>query len=216
VHDSDSFLVTSADGGTTKTVNIDIVGVNDTATIAGADAASFTEDNGGPYTASGQVQVSDVDTGQNVFAAVAPPALNGTYGTFTFDSATGAWGYNLNNAGAAVQALTSADTVTDKLTVSSLDGTASHEITMTIHGADEPVLNHAPSTPVFTPLVQNGNGTAFGTFSAKDQDSGDTVKYYLQDIDNTLKSTINGVTIDQTTGAFRETLKNSALTLLNH
>src|SRR6185369_16069854 len=59
VHDSDSFVVTSADGTATKTVNIDIVGVNDTASISGDDAGGVTED--GPLSDSGALTVSDVD-----------------------------------------------------------------------------------------------------------------------------------------------------------
>ncbi|WJI38707.1 VCBS domain-containing protein [Mesorhizobium opportunistum] len=45
--------------------------------------------------------VHDVDAGQAHFAAVAPAALAGTYGNFSFDSATGVWGYTLDNSKAA-------------------------------------------------------------------------------------------------------------------
>ncbi|WJI42129.1 VCBS domain-containing protein [Mesorhizobium opportunistum] len=84
----------------------------------------------------------DVDAGQAHFAAVAPAALAGTYGNFSFDSATGVWGYTLDNSKAATEALNAGDTQTDTLTVSSLDGTASQT---------SPSPSTAPTTPPPSP-----------------------------------------------------------------
>jgi VCBS repeat-containing protein len=84
-----------------------------------------------------------------------PANLTGSYGTFSFDAATGAWGYSLNNAAANVQALTAADTRTDTLNVTSLDGSASQALVVTVHGADEPGIVGRPSQF----LVGGSNGS---------------------------------------------------------
>lgn len=141
----------------TATFTIHLKGVNDTATISGDNSAAFTEDDGGPYAAVGTLDVDDVDTGDDAFQAVAPGDLQGTYGTFTFDEATGEWGYVLDNDGAAVQGLASGQTEFDTLTVWSLDGTASETITVTIHGADE-VVEPPPGGPPPAPPVFTGTG----------------------------------------------------------
>jgi Ca2+-binding RTX toxin-like protein len=71
-------------------------------------------------------------------------------------------------------------------------------------------VNHAPGTPTFTPIAQSGNNTApLGNFTATDPDAGDTVSYYLKDTDDTLKSTIGGVSIDAATGALSATAGTS-------
>src|SRR4029078_4136956 len=96
-------------------------GQNDAATIT----ASTHEDTsvaeaggvnngilGDPY-ASGQLTVNDADVGQNHFAT--PASLAGSYGTFTFDSTTGAWTYTLDQTKA--DPLTAGQKATDKLQV---------------------------------------------------------------------------------------------------
>src|SRR5207244_1627659 len=93
----------------TQVIDVTINGTNDGATISGTAADTVTEDGNGAttfQTASGTLSVSDVDSGENHFQAVAAAALTGTYGSFTFNSATGAWGYTLNNGATNVQALT--------------------------------------------------------------------------------------------------------------
>ncbi|QIO77781.1 hypothetical protein HA460_01500 [Rhizobium leguminosarum bv. trifolii] len=79
--------------------------------------------------------VSDVDDGEAAFAA--PASFNGIYGSFTFNAASGSWTYTLDNNRAATQALNQGDAVSDTLSVSSLDGTASHNIVVAITGAND-------------------------------------------------------------------------------
>ncbi|WP_346657303.1 VCBS domain-containing protein, partial [Rhizobium herbae] len=67
----------------------------------------------------------------------APATLDGTYGSFSFDAATGSWTYTLDNSRAATQALNQGDAVSDTLSVTSLDGTASHNIVVAITGAND-------------------------------------------------------------------------------
>ena len=51
-------------------------------------------------------------------------------------SATGAWSYTLDNGNAAVQALNAGATLTDHITVTTVDGTT-QVVTVTINGTDD-------------------------------------------------------------------------------
>jgi VCBS repeat-containing protein len=152
--------VTDEHGGIgLSTITINLAGANDTAEFSGDNAGSVTED--GTLTAGGTLSVSDRDVGDNGFALTNQTAYAGTYGDFTFDAATGAWTYALRNGAANVQALTSSDVKTDKMTVTSADGTA-HDIVVTVSGANEPPP--APTGPV-VPADNNHVNSA-----ANDQD----------------------------------------------
>ena len=143
-----SFTVTDDAGATdTGTVTFTVRGTNDAATITGVSSGTVTED--GATSASGTLTVSDVDTGEAELVAIAAGTLgdNG-YGTFEV-SASGAWTYTLDNADPAVQALGATESLTDTVTVMSLDGTATQQITVTINGTnDVPVVSAitAPDT----------------------------------------------------------------------
>ena len=80
------------------------------------------------------VSVTDPDAGEDRFADPAPATLAGSYGSFAFDPLTGEWSYTLDNDLDAVQSLPEGAEVTDSLTVTSLDGTASETITVTVEG----------------------------------------------------------------------------------
>ncbi|WP_234879145.1 VCBS domain-containing protein, partial [Sinorhizobium americanum] len=130
--------------------------------------------NGDPD-ASGRLSVSDVDAGEAAFQT--PASLTGIYGSFSFDAATGEWDYILDNEQAVTQALTAGQAVSDTLTVTSLDGTASHAIVVNITGADDAPPRQAPTdiklTPVFPPDSVNFNMFQFsGSLTATDVDSG--------------------------------------------
>src|SRR5205807_75574 len=120
---TDTLSVASADGTATHNIVVNITGANDTASIgvvAGGDYA-VTEAGGvnnttaGDPNAAGQLTVSDVDAGQDHFAT--PASLNGTYGTFTFNTTTGAWTSALHTTRLATQALIAGQATTDTLTV---------------------------------------------------------------------------------------------------
>ncbi|CAO4175715.1 VCBS domain-containing protein [Methylorubrum populi] len=142
---TDNVTVTTADG-TQKVIAITVTGANDAATIiakvSGSDIGSVTEDGASqnpvqPQVTSGQVVVADVDSGEAKFQLLTGNALVKDYGSFTFNAETGAWQYTLDNGATKVQALKAGETVTDTLTVTSLDGSASHVITVTIHGTND-------------------------------------------------------------------------------
>ncbi|WP_236632959.1 LamG-like jellyroll fold domain-containing protein [Endozoicomonas elysicola] len=122
------------------TRNITVNSVNDPAVIAGDDSATFTEDSAATLTASGSLTISDDDIGEASFNA---ETINGSYGTLTIDAA-GAWTYTADNSQTAIQELGDSESLTDTITVSSVDGTT-HQITFTLNG-----INDAPvaSTPI--------------------------------------------------------------------
>ncbi|MFB2667602.1 VCBS domain-containing protein [Shewanella xiamenensis] len=127
---TDSFTVTSADG-TNHTVTVTLTGSNDGAVISGTDAGTVTEDT--QLTTQGQLTVTDIDDQESAFTAQVKTA--GSYGSFTL-AADGQWTYTLDNKNSAVQALGQNVTLTDSLTVQSVDGTT-HTITVTINGHDD-------------------------------------------------------------------------------
>src|SRR5258708_21554225 len=67
--------------------------------------------------------------------APAPASLAGSYGTYTFNPTTGAWSYTLNQA--LADPLTAGQIVHDHLVVTSFDGTATHDIDVTITGSND-------------------------------------------------------------------------------
>lgn len=148
--DTATFTVSSLDGTAHQDVTITFTGVNDEASFGGDTGGDVAED--GQLTASGTLSVTDVDDGEQGFQDASNDDLQGTYGTFTFNSTTGGWSYALNNGSTVVQGLTSgSQNITDTLTIRSLDGTE-QVITVNIAGADEP----APVTPTDTPPEPQG------------------------------------------------------------
>src|ERR1044071_2588021 len=132
-----------SDDGTAYTVTVNLTGTNDAAVItetAGDDhvvveAGGVANAIAGDASASGTLHVSDVDAGQGTFVAQ-PGNIAGTYGTFTFNAATGAWAYTLDNDRSATQALTAGQPATDTLTVQSDDGTA-YTVTVNLTGTND-------------------------------------------------------------------------------
>ncbi|MBY0322259.1 MAG: VCBS domain-containing protein [Reyranella sp.] len=121
--------VATADG-TTRQIDITIVGANDVASITGTSTGNVVEDT--TTSTFGTLTAHDVDAGQAAFQAVAPANLVGNYGNFTFNASTGAWGYTLDHAKADV--LAGGQVVHDTLQVTSSDGTASQTIDVTVTG----------------------------------------------------------------------------------
>ncbi|SDO88871.1 T1SS-143 domain-containing protein [Lutimaribacter pacificus] len=175
----DSFEVTVDDGnGGTTTVTVPVT-VTSPANITGDDTGAAVEAGGtangtpGTATASGTLTVTDADPGESVFQA--PPSLGGTYGTFTFDPATGAWTYTLDDDRAATQALTDGETVTDELVVTSLDGTATETIAVTVTGAND-VAVVTDDTGEVTEESDGGTGMlgTSGRVTVDDPDAGES------------------------------------------
>src|SRR5690606_7160376 len=88
-------LTVSAVDGTEKAIVVTITGTNDAAGITGTATGTVTEDDS--LTTGGTPEVTDVDDAQPAAPPIAPEALAGQYGTFTFNTETGAWTYALDN-----------------------------------------------------------------------------------------------------------------------
>src|SRR5205807_665970 len=140
-HVTDTLTEASFDGTATYPIVVNITGSNDFATITASasedtavtEAGGLANASAGDPSASGQLTVHDVDTGENHFAT--PASLAGDYGTFTFNTATGAWTYTLDQAKA--DPLTAGQHVSDTLTVTSFDGTATQDIVVNITGSND-------------------------------------------------------------------------------
>jgi VCBS repeat-containing protein len=130
---TDTMTAVSKDGSASKQIIVTLNGANDSATISGQTTGMVWRDVGvdasGDITATGDLDVSDPDTGESVFAAES--VIAGTYGSFSIN-ADGDWSYHASNANAAIQGLAYGETLTDSATVVSIDGTASAVLSVDI------------------------------------------------------------------------------------
>ncbi|MCB1431674.1 MAG: VCBS domain-containing protein, partial [Alphaproteobacteria bacterium] len=117
---------------------VNVTAENDAATITGGTSGTIGEDDTGAV--AGTLLVTDPDSGQ---AHTVVASGSTTYGTYSID-ADGHWSYVLDNA--AVQQLGADESVSDSFVATSLDGTASETVAITITGQnDAPVITS--STP---------------------------------------------------------------------
>ena len=137
-----------------STVALTVTGTNDAPTIvAGGTTAtgSVTElPDGAPgenttvHHASGTIAFADVDT-SDTHSATAVPQGAGYYGTFTLDPVNQAGdtvGWHFDVGDNAIDGLAAGQTVTQTYTITVDDGhggTATQDVTVTIHGADDVV-----------------------------------------------------------------------------
>ncbi|MEZ9141939.1 MULTISPECIES: VCBS domain-containing protein, partial [unclassified Shewanella] len=137
-----SYTVNDGHVDSTKATNtLHIAPANDAATIDGQTqsntSASITEDSA-TSTISGQLTLVDPDTGEDKFAV--NTQFSGQYGQLAVDE-DGSWHYALNNTSPLVNMLNAGQQLTDTITVTSPDGTASKTIAIAIHGhSDTPTL----------------------------------------------------------------------------
>ncbi len=174
---TDSFTVTTVDG-TAQLVTITINGKNDAAVISGPVSGSVTEAGGvangtpGVPTATGNLNSTDFDSGNDVWMAVSSSAASANgFGAYTLTS-TGGWNYKLDNSNAAVQALNVGQTLTDTFIATTIDGTA-QLVTITINGTnDAAVISGATSGSVTEAGgVANGTPVATGDLNSTDVDN---------------------------------------------
>ena len=161
---TDTLTISSADG-TTHQITVTLSGSNDAAVITGADSGAVSEDGG--LSASGKLVISDADSGQ---ASFTPQHQAAAHGSFTL-TASGDWTYTLDNHSAAVQALKTGESLSDSITVQSVDG-SSHVVTVRINGAnDAPVLQAQSQT------VAEDGSVLRGQMQASDVDHGEHLRF---------------------------------------
>ncbi len=165
---TETLIIQSVDG-TTQSIVITINGTNDAAVISGTTTGAFAEDDASTLNASGNLTISDVDTGEAVFTAA---TVTGSYGSLTI-STSGSWNYNAENSQTAIQSLGSGDTLTETLTVQSVDGTT-QDIVITINGVnDAAIISGTTTGTVSEEDAATLNET--GTLSITDIDAGEDV-----------------------------------------
>ncbi len=133
------------------------------ASIIGNGASVFED---GLTTASGQLQINDPNSGEELFIS---SSREGTYGTFLIIE-NGYWSYTLNNQAANVQALRQGETVTESFVVTSVDGT-SHALTFSVCGTNDlPVIGGEMAAAV----VEDAMLSAGGRLTIADVDAGES------------------------------------------
>ena len=123
--------------------------VNHAAIISGVDRGSVTEDIDADadnlLQTGGTLAITEIDADEDAFLAT---SIDGTYGSLVI-SADGTWNYSADNTQAVIQNLTSGTSLSDSLTISSVDGTP-HTVVITINGTDEasaPITVTGPVEP---------------------------------------------------------------------
>jgi VCBS repeat-containing protein len=167
---TDTVVVRSADG-TRGTIEVTINGTNDVPTISGR-GKTLTEDRqvnaDGDLTATGRLSIRDADAGESLFEE---GTLDGDGpGTLTIN-ADGTYTYSASNE--SVQHLGRGETLTDTFTVTSIDGTATHEVTFTIVGTNDVPVIGGTSTGTAREDVGAADGvvTVSGTLTIDDADA---------------------------------------------
>ena len=169
---------------------------NHKATITGTTTGSVTEDDA--TAATGLLTVTDSDPGEAHTVSVTDAAA--TYGTWSVD-AGGNWIYHVDSGNSAVQALGAGKTLTDHFTVSSLDGSATKTVTITIHG-----VNDVPSFSGDTngAVTEDTATSVTGTLTVSDVDAGESGTHSATGV----AATYGHWTVD-TAGHWKYTLDNA-------
>ncbi|MGR5212298.1 VCBS domain-containing protein [Vibrio rotiferianus] len=163
----ETFTVQSEDG-TQHTITVTIVGVNDSAVIAGVDTGTVTEDQSDPLLSdSGTLTIVDSDgSAQEGFDPNNIIPDQNALGTLSIDT-NGNWNYSVPNAD--VQYLDEGETKVETFIVSTLDGTQ-HTITVTIIGVNDTAIIGGIDTGTVTEDESNPLLTESGTLTITDAD----------------------------------------------
>jgi VCBS repeat-containing protein len=137
-----TYAVKSSNGSSSSaTLTVKVTGENDQAVFDDTKSSYKGTVDPKADTVSGTVTVSDVDTNQAGFSN--PTQLNGQYGSFNFSSNGGSakWVYQVDRAKGTFAALYGGQEATDTLNITSLDGSATKSVVVTVTGVnDAPVL----------------------------------------------------------------------------
>ena len=186
---SDTYSVSAVDG-TTTTVKVTILGMNDPATFTGVSTGSVTEAGvyAGTSTATGTLIASDVDNPPGFQAQTFMPSA---FGHYSID-AGGHWTYYLDDTNTAVNHLNQGQTLVDHLAVTTSDSTTTN-IDITINGTDDaPVV-----TPQTASATEGGSAVVINALAtASDVDNA------VLSFGGVLGSLPAGVTFDSATNTF--------------
>ena len=130
----DKFEVKSFDQSATETVTVTITGINDIPVFGGDVEGDVQEDDNATLTATGELTISDVDTGESFVDTTV--STDATLGTLVILS-TGEWTYEADNSQDAIQALVENQSIEETFTVTSSDGSQTQVVTITINGTND-------------------------------------------------------------------------------
>ncbi len=198
--DTATITVTDGSGGaTTADVTITITGINNAPT--GQDSSGAVTAGAGP--ATGNVNATDLDTGDTLTFTVSEAA---TYGTLSVD-ASGNWTYMLDQKNNTVVALAADATLNDAATITITDSSgemATVMVAITITG-----VNEAPTGDDTSGAVLKGAATPVtGNVDAADVDTGDTLTFTVSEA-----ATYGTLTVDDA-GAWTYTLNEENETVV--
>jgi VCBS repeat-containing protein len=194
---TDTITIQAIDG-TTHDVSVTITGTNDAAIIAGDDQGSVTEDATTPtITDSGTLTITDVDLNEATFAA---GTVAGAWGSLDINSG-GNWTYTADTTQTAIQELGAGSTLTETISVQSIDGTT-HDITIVINGTNDAAIVGGVDTGGVT---EDGGAleVTSGTLTVTDVDTGEA-----SFADGTVAGTYGSLVLD-TNGNWTYTLDNA-------
>ncbi len=136
----------TAEGPLTSNPTPVVTNVNDVPVISGVDTGTVTEDHDpdqdGQLETTGSLSIQDNDAGEAFFNV---DVVTGIHGNLTIN-ASGNWTYRAGNSQMAIQSLQAGSTLTDVITVRTIDGTT-HAISITITGVND---NPTPTDDFFS------------------------------------------------------------------
>ena len=211
IHDEFVYSIRLANGTLSQAkVTVDLYGENDQASISGTSSGDVTEDT--TPSASGTLTVVDPDHGQSHTQTATNAASDHGLGTYSVD-ADGNWTYDVDNA--LIQHLGANDTAQDTFTVTSADGTASQQVTITIHGTnDAPVVSGAVSGSA---IEDGSTSTLDALANASDVDDNTTLS--VVDLPQSLPAGVgydaqtHSFTLDPTDEAFQHLAQGQQTTV---
>ncbi|MEL6582253.1 MAG: Ig-like domain-containing protein [Pseudomonadota bacterium] len=137
---TETLTITDETGAATAEITVTLTGENDAATIGGdtrATLAAADEDTN----VSGTLTILDPDAGEAAFKALSRSERTGDAGRFVFDETTGEWTYRLDTTSDAFSDLSDGESLTERLRVEGVDGTAQQNIRVTVTKDSETSLS---------------------------------------------------------------------------
>jgi VCBS repeat-containing protein len=114
---------------------VTLTGINDVPTIVGLNVGQITDGIIPPIV--GKLTITDVDHDESYYRTPSQSDLKGLYGNFTFNITTGDWTYTLDQLSIPLKTLALNEKGFDELTVTSLDGTKTETIKITVVGIND-------------------------------------------------------------------------------